>query len=84
MLVGFAAETDDMLRKARDKRTRKHVDLIVANDVSQHDRGFDVDTNAVTIIGDDGEETLPLQRKEQVAAAILDRLEPLVHPRATV
>jgi phosphopantothenoylcysteine decarboxylase/phosphopantothenate--cysteine ligase len=84
VLVGFAAETDDMLRKARDKRTRKHVDLMVANDVSQHDRGFDVDTNAVTIIGDDGEETLPLQRKEHVAAAILDRLEPLVHPRATV
>jgi phosphopantothenoylcysteine decarboxylase/phosphopantothenate--cysteine ligase len=84
VLVGFAAETDDMMRKAREKRIRKHADLIVANDVSQQDRGFDVDTNAVTIIGDDGEQTVPLQKKEQVAAAILDRIEQLIHPRATV
>ena len=77
-------ETDDTLRKARDKSARKHVDLIVANDVSQPDKGFDADTNAVTIMGDDGEETVPLQKKEQVAAAILDRLEQLVRPRAAV
>ena len=51
VLVGFAAETDDVVRKAREKRARKQVDLIVANDVSQPDRGFDVETNAVTIIG---------------------------------
>ncbi len=50
-----------MLRKAREKRTRKQVDLIVANDVSQSDRGFDVETNAVTIIGEDGEQEVPLQ-----------------------
>ena len=76
MLVGFAAETDDVLRKARDKRARKQVDLIVANDVSQSDRGFDVETNAVTIVGPDGEETIPLQHKDRIAAAILDRMEP--------
>jgi phosphopantothenoylcysteine decarboxylase/phosphopantothenate--cysteine ligase len=81
ILVGFAAETDDLLRKARDKRTRKRVDLIVANDVSRSDRGFDADTNAVTIIGEEGEQVVPLQKKEQVAAAILDRLEQLVRPR---
>src|SRR5688500_2486212 len=51
VLVGFAAETDDVLQKARDKRARKRVDLIVANDVSKSDRGFDVETNAVTIVG---------------------------------
>jgi phosphopantothenoylcysteine decarboxylase/phosphopantothenate--cysteine ligase len=78
LLVGFAAETDDVLRKAREKRARKHVDLIVANDVSQPDRGFDAETNAVTIIGADGEQAIPLQHKDRVAAAIIDRLEPLL------
>jgi phosphopantothenoylcysteine decarboxylase/phosphopantothenate--cysteine ligase len=78
VLVGFAAETDDVVRKARDKRTRKQVDLVVANDVSQSDRGFDVETNAVTIVGPNGEETLPLQHKDRIAAAIVDRIEPLL------
>jgi phosphopantothenoylcysteine decarboxylase/phosphopantothenate--cysteine ligase len=84
LLVGFAAETGDAARKARDKRTRKRLDLIVANDVSMPDRGFDVDTNAVTIIGEDGEQVIPLQKKAQIAIAILDRVEGLVRPRATV
>ena len=75
VLVGFAAETDDVVRKAREKRARKQVDLIVANDVSQPDRGFDAETNAVTIIGEDGEQEVPLQSKDRVAAAILDRVE---------
>jgi phosphopantothenoylcysteine decarboxylase/phosphopantothenate--cysteine ligase len=78
VLVGFAAETDDLLNKAREKRGRKHADLIVANDVSQPDRGFDSASNAVTIIGADGEVSLPLQPKEKIAAAILDRVEPLL------
>ena len=81
VLVGFAAETDNVIAKARDKRARKQVDLIVANDVSQPDRGFDVETNAVTIIGED-EQHLPLQSKDRVAAVILDRVEELLraHP----
>jgi phosphopantothenoylcysteine decarboxylase / phosphopantothenate---cysteine ligase len=79
VLVGFAAETDDVVRKARDKRTRKRVDAIVANDVSQPDRGFDVETNAVTIVTADGEESVALQAKDGVAAAILDRAERLLH-----
>jgi phosphopantothenoylcysteine decarboxylase/phosphopantothenate--cysteine ligase len=78
VLVGFAAETDDVVRKARDKRTRKGVDLIVANDVSQPDRGFDVETNAVTIVGASGDAEVPLQRKEGIAAAILDQVEHLL------
>jgi phosphopantothenoylcysteine decarboxylase/phosphopantothenate--cysteine ligase len=82
VLVGFAAETDDVLPKARDKRARKRVDLIVANDVSQSDRGFDVDTNAVTIVGADGEETVPLQHKDRIAARILDRVEQLLRSSA--
>jgi phosphopantothenoylcysteine decarboxylase/phosphopantothenate--cysteine ligase len=82
VLVGFAAETDDVLRKARDKRTRKRVDAIVANDVSQADRGFEVDTNAVTVVTADGEDVVPLQSKDRVAAVILDNAERLLR-RAT-
>ena len=83
VLVGFAAETGDLLTKARDKRARKKADLLVANDVSAAGAGFDVDTNAVTIIGEDREETLPLQSKTRVAEAILDRVEHLLKARAT-
>src|SRR5262249_58902788 len=78
ILVGFAAETEDVVSRARAKREAKHVDLIVANDVSRADAGFDVDTNAVTIVGAEGAETLPLQSKSRVAMAILDRIERLV------
>jgi phosphopantothenoylcysteine decarboxylase/phosphopantothenate--cysteine ligase len=84
LLVGFAAETGEVRERARAKLARKHADLIVANDVSKDDRGFDVDTNAVTIIGEDGEQDVPLQRKERVAAVILDRVEQLIRPRAAV
>jgi len=78
ILVGFAAETEDVVNRARAKREAKHADLIVANDVSRADAGFDVDTNAVTIVSADGGETLPLQSKSRVAMAILDRVEKLV------
>jgi phosphopantothenoylcysteine decarboxylase/phosphopantothenate--cysteine ligase len=81
ILVGFAAETEDVVARAAAKRTRKHADLIVANDVSRADAGFDVDQNAVTIIGADGTESLPLQSKARVAAQILDRVERLVAAR---
>jgi phosphopantothenoylcysteine decarboxylase/phosphopantothenate--cysteine ligase len=78
LLVGFAAETTDVVARAAAKREQKHVDLIVANDVSRPDAGFDVDTNAVTIVTSDGAEALPIQSKSRVAAAILDRIEALV------
>jgi phosphopantothenoylcysteine decarboxylase/phosphopantothenate--cysteine ligase len=82
VLVGFAAETGDVVAKAREKRTRKAIDLIVANDVSRPDAGFDVGTNAVTIIGPAGESELPVQAKEAAAAAIFDRVEQLIQTRA--
>jgi phosphopantothenoylcysteine decarboxylase/phosphopantothenate--cysteine ligase len=78
VLIGFAAETDDVVAKAREKRTRKRVDAIVANDVSQGDRGFEVDTNAVTIVTADGEQVVPLQSKDAVASVILDSAERLL------
>jgi phosphopantothenoylcysteine decarboxylase/phosphopantothenate--cysteine ligase len=83
LLVGFAAETEDVVARAQAKRTRKHVDLIVANDVSRADAGFEVDTNAVTIVGDGGADEVPLQSKSGVASAILDRVERLVQRRTT-
>ena len=82
LLVGFAAETGNATAKAREKRTRKGIDLIVANDVSRADAGFDVTTNAVTIIGSDEEQDVPVQSKERVAAVILDRVERLIRSRA--
>ena len=75
ILVGFAAETEQLDERARAKREKKRVDLIVANDVSRADAGFDVETNAVTIVGPDGTEPLPLQSKARVAAEIFDRVE---------
>jgi phosphopantothenoylcysteine decarboxylase / phosphopantothenate---cysteine ligase len=83
ILVGFAAETADLLKRAREKRLRKNADLIVANDVTAPGAGFDVETNAVTIIGADHEQTLPVQSKASVADAILDRVEQLLRSRAT-
>src|SRR4029077_13539218 len=81
LLVGFAAETEDVVAHATAQREKKHADLIVANDVSRADAGFDVDTNAVTIVGPAGAETLPLQSKSRVAAEILNRVEKLIAAR---
>ena len=58
VLVGFAAETSDVVASARRKQREKGVDLIVANDVSRTDAGFEVDTNEVTLVTADGEESL--------------------------
>jgi phosphopantothenoylcysteine decarboxylase/phosphopantothenate--cysteine ligase len=81
VLVGFAAETADVVERARAKRARKNLDMIVANDVSMADRGFDATTNEVTLITQDDEEIVPLQSKEHVAARILDRVETLLSAR---
>jgi len=78
LLVGFAAETENLVSRATAKRERKHADLIVANDVSRTDVGFDVDANEVTIVGADGVEALPVQSKARVAAHILNRVEKLL------
>ena len=73
VLVGFAAETDDVVDNARGKLKRKNLDLIVANDVSAPGVGFGHNTNAVTIISSDGTETfVPLADKHSIATAVLD------------
>jgi phosphopantothenoylcysteine decarboxylase/phosphopantothenate--cysteine ligase len=75
VLVGFAAESGDPVERGRAKLLRKHVDFIVANDITRRDAGFEADTNAVTIIGHDDVEAVPLAPKTDVAARILDRAE---------
>jgi phosphopantothenoylcysteine decarboxylase / phosphopantothenate---cysteine ligase len=75
VLIGFAAETNDVVAYAAAKLKDKGADLIVANDVSRADAGFDVDTNAVTLVTAAGAEDVPLQSKSAVASKILDRLE---------
>ena len=78
VLVGFAAETGDPRARARKKLTGKQVDLIVANDVSRGDAGFDVETNAAILIDAQGETETPVQPKAVLAGTILDRVERLL------
>ncbi len=74
-LVGFAAETSDVLANAEAKLRAKGADLIVVNDVSAPRTGFDHDTNEVTLLdAAGGRETVPLTSKRDVARAILDRV----------
>ncbi len=78
LLVGFAAETHDVVSHARAKLQKKGADLIVANDVSRADAGFEVDTNAVTLVAAGDEEQVPLQSKAAVAVRILNAVERLL------
>ena len=80
VVVGFAAETDDLIANARAKLERKRLDLIVANDVTAPDSGFGTDTNRVVLLDDAGSEALPLLPKDQVADRILDRVRALLGP----
>ena len=75
MVVGFAAETQNLLQNAQSKLERKALDLIVANDVSASDAGFAVDTNRVTLLYADGtQESLPLQSKTAVAERVVSEI----------
>jgi len=71
IVVGFAAETRNMIEEARRKLDLKKLDLIVANDVSRSDAGFAADTNAVTLITSQDMVELPLMPKSEVARKIL-------------
>ncbi len=83
VLVGFAAETQDVVGRARRKLERKGVDLLVVNDVSAPGAGFDHDTNEVTILCSEGRTTrVPLGSKRQVADAVLDVVVARLHGSA--
>jgi phosphopantothenoylcysteine decarboxylase/phosphopantothenate--cysteine ligase len=78
VLVGFAADEGELgLANAREKRQRKKVNLIVFNDVSRSDVGFEVDDNELVLIGPEGETHVGKRSKEDCAVAILDSLAPL-------
>jgi phosphopantothenoylcysteine decarboxylase/phosphopantothenate--cysteine ligase len=78
VLVGFAAESGDPIGGGRAKLTRKGVDLIIANDISQEGAGFDSNLNAATLISQDGDEAFPTGPKTALASRILDRAEQLL------
>jgi phosphopantothenoylcysteine decarboxylase/phosphopantothenate--cysteine ligase len=79
VVVGFAAESQDLLQNAAQKLQNKNLDLIVANDISASDAGFEVDTNRVSILDRAGaKEELPLMTKDQVARAVLEKIVKLL------
>ena len=84
ILVGFSAETEDLLTNATEKLRQKNLDMIVANDVSREDAGFESDTNLVKVIYRDGEmEEFPLMAKEEVADQLLERIKELWESRSS-
>ena len=74
VLCGFAMETEHMVEHAKEKLTKKHVDMIAANNVKVAGAGFGTDTNVVTLITEDGAEELAKMSKEEVASRIVDAL----------
>jgi phosphopantothenoylcysteine decarboxylase/phosphopantothenate--cysteine ligase len=74
--VGFAAESENLIANAKKKLATKGLDMVVANDITEPDAGFDVDTNRVVIIDKKGKtEELPLMSKREVADRVLDRMK---------
>ncbi|MGE5073248.1 MAG: phosphopantothenoylcysteine decarboxylase, partial [Anaerolineae bacterium] len=79
VVVGFAAESRDLLDNASEKLKSKSLNMIVANDITARDAGLSTDTNRVTIIHDNGDrDTLPLLSKAEVADAIIERIAVLL------
>ncbi len=74
LVVGFAAETNDVLNYAKSKMNRKNLDLVVANDITQKGAGFNSDTNVATIISRESDIELPLMSKRELADKILDQV----------
>jgi phosphopantothenoylcysteine decarboxylase / phosphopantothenate---cysteine ligase len=85
VVVGFAAETEDVEKHAAEKLRDKGCDLIVANDVGENGSGFGTDTNRVVLLGRDGSvERLPQLGKDEVADRILDRAREMLGPAEAV
>ncbi|WP_415899028.1 bifunctional phosphopantothenoylcysteine decarboxylase/phosphopantothenate--cysteine ligase CoaBC [Neptuniibacter sp. QD48_11] len=80
--VGFAAETRDVISYAKSKLERKNLDLIIANDVSRSDIGFNSDENAVTVISATTTETLPQASKRQLATKLIEKIAAQYHGSA--
>ncbi|CCQ96053.1 fused 4'-phosphopantothenoylcysteine decarboxylase; phosphopantothenoylcysteine synthetase,FMN-binding [[Clostridium] ultunense Esp] len=83
IVVGFAAETNNLIEHAKEKLAKKNLDFIVANDVSKDGAGFKTDTNLVTIIDKDGMVTdYPILDKLQVAKIILNKVKELINDKS--
>lgn len=80
ILVGFAAETQDVIANARKKLVQKRCDLVVANDVSEPDAGFEVDTNRVVLVSAEDAAYHEIDSKDAIAHRILDRVVVLLAP----
>ncbi|WP_415889070.1 bifunctional phosphopantothenoylcysteine decarboxylase/phosphopantothenate--cysteine ligase CoaBC [Neptuniibacter sp. SY11_33] len=80
--VGFAAETRDVINYAKSKLERKNLDLIIANDVSRSDIGFNSDENAVTVISATTTEILPQASKRQLASKLIEKIAAQYHGSA--
>jgi len=79
VLIGFAAETDDLLENATAKLRRKNLDMIVANDVSKPGVGFEHDTNEVTVLMADGtRHHVPMSDKRDIARTVFDTVRPML------
>ncbi|PYT01909.1 MAG: bifunctional phosphopantothenoylcysteine decarboxylase/phosphopantothenate--cysteine ligase CoaBC [Acidobacteria bacterium] len=74
LIVGFAAETNDVVEYARSKMKKKNLDIVVANDITQEGAGFNTDTNIATILTPSGDVELPLMSKRALADKILDEV----------
>lgn len=79
ILVGYAAETDNILENAREKFKRKNLDLLVLNEVSAQNPAFHVDTNQVYFITAHGFQKLEMMEKSTLASRVWDEIEKLVH-----
>lgn len=84
VVVGFAAETNDTLNNAREKRARKGLDAIVVNDVSDHSIGFNSSNNAVTLIHENGEIDFGIQPKTEIAEQLIYQLGALFKNKITL
>ena len=83
ILVGFSAETEDLVANATQKLEKKNLDMIVANDVSREDAGFESDTNLVKVMCRDGHiEEFPLMTKDELANQLLERIKDLWEKRS--
>ncbi|HEX6279951.1 MAG TPA: bifunctional phosphopantothenoylcysteine decarboxylase/phosphopantothenate--cysteine ligase CoaBC [Pyrinomonadaceae bacterium] len=74
LVVGFAAETNDVVEYARSKMKKKNLDIVVANDITKEGAGFNTDTNIATILTGSSEQELPLMSKRELADKILDEV----------
>ncbi len=83
IIVGFAAETNNLIQYGKEKLYKKNLDFIVANDISKEGAGFKTDTNIVTIIDKEGNiEDYPILDKSQVAQIVLDKVYTLLNTKS--